>query len=510
MTDPLVLGIDSSTTATKAIAWDQHGQVVVEGRARVPMSTPRPGYFEQGPQDWWASAVTAICQVTAAVDPDRIQALSIANQRETFAVLDADGNAVRPGILWLDERSGDDVRILAERHGIARIRQITGKTPDPTPAIYGLSWLQRNEPETLRRTAHVVEVHGYLVFRLTGQAATSRASADPLGVYDMEADRYADELLAPLGLGPDRFFTANRPGTVIGEVSAETAEATGLRAGTKVVAGGGDGQAGGLGCGVIETGRAYCNLGTATVSGVWASRYMVDPGWRTMSSVSGEGFINELCLRTGTYLTDWFVNNLFGLDGVADPQAYARLEAEAAALPVGSDGLLLTPWWLGSMTPYWDNDARGTMIGLSAEHGRGHFYRAKMEGIALEQALGIGKIEAALGTSVTEIVAIGGGSRSDLWCQILADSIGRPVLRSSTVEASSLGAGICAAMGAGWFGDMKSAVGSMAGRIERRIEPDAARHARYGELLALFERLYPQLRAIYADLAAFKQKGSRR
>jgi xylulokinase len=226
-----------------------------------------------------------------------------------------------------------------------------------------------------------------------------------------------------------------------------------------------------------------------------------------MNSASGEGFINELCLRTGTFLTDWFVSNLFGLDGAADPQVYVRLEAEAAALPPGADGLLLTPWWLGSMTPYWDNDARGVMIGLSAEHGRGHFYRAMMEGIALEQALGIGKIEAALGVPVTEIVAIGGGSRSDLWCQILADATGRPVLRSSTVEASSLGAGICAAVGAGWFAHMKSAVNSMVGRIERRIEPEPDRHTRYRELLALFERLYPQLQSIYADLAAFKQKG---
>ncbi|WP_035484712.1 xylulokinase [Geminicoccus roseus] len=510
MTEPLVIGIDSSTTATKAIAWDRSGQVVVEGRAKLPMANPAPGWFEQDPEDWWASAAEAIRQVTAAVDPARIEALSIANQRETFAVLDQEGNALRPGVLWLDERCGEDVHLLVQRHGVEAIRRITGKTPDPTPALYGLSWLARHEPEILARAAHVVEVHGFLTHRLTGERATSWASADPLGVYDMAARSYSAELTSPLGLGPDRFFDARRPGEVLGQVTAVAARATGLLEGTRVVAGGGDGQCGGLGCGVIETGRAYCNLGTATVSGVWAGRYMVDAGWRTMNSVSGEGFINELCLRTGTFLTDWFVNNLFGLDGAADPEAYQRLEAEAASVPVGSCGLLLTPWWLGSMTPYWDNEARGVMIGLSAEHGRGHFYRAMMEGIALEQALGIGKIEAALGVPVTEIVAIGGGSRSDLWCQILADSIGRPVLRSSTVEASSLGAGICAAVGAGWFDGMKEAVASMTGRIERRIEPDALRHDRYRELLALFERLYPQLRSIYADLAAFKQKGSSR
>ena len=508
MTEPLVIGIDSSTTATKAIAWDSLGNMVAEGRARVPLANPRPGWFEQDPEDWWNSAAEALSQVTATIDPARIECLSIANQRETFAILDGHDRAIRPGILWLDERCGPDVRLLVERHGVERIRQITGKTPDPTPGLFKLSWLSRNEPEALARTAHVVEVHGFLTHRLTGERATSRASADPLGVYDLAGDAYSAELLAPLGLDASKFFTARRPGSVLGEVTTSAAERTGLRPGTKVTAGGGDGQAGGLGCGVNASGRAYCNLGTAAVSGVWAGTCAVGPGWRTMNSVSGDGFINELCLRTGTYLTDWFVTNLFGLDGVADPAAYQRLEAEAAAVPIGSGGLLLTPWWLGSMTPYWDNDARGVMLGFSAEHGRGHCYRAMMEGIALEQALGFGKIEAALGVPVTEIVAIGGGSRSDLWSQILADSIGRPVSRSSTVEASSLGAGICAAFGVGWFDTMDKAVKSMSGRIERTIEPDQHNHRRYQDLLGLFERIYPQLQSIFADLAAFKQKGT--
>ena len=508
MTDPLVIGIDSSTTATKAIAWDRTGKIVAEGRARIPLATPNAGWFEQDPEDWWNSTADALQQVVRAVGKERIEGVAIANQRETFAILDRHGQAIRPGILWLDERCGDDVRLLTERHGVERIREITGKTPDPTPGLFKLSWLARNEPAALAKAAHVVEVHGFLTHRLTGQRATSWASADPLGVWDMAATTYSAELLEPLGLDAARFFDAHRPGSVLGQVTPTAAKRTGLAPGTKVAAGGGDGQAGGLGCGVTASGRAYCNLGTAAVSGVWAGSYAVGPGWRTMNSVSGHGFINELCLRTGTFLTDWFVANLFGLDGAADPDTYRRLEAEAAAVPIGSGGLLLTPWWLGSMTPYWDNAARGVMLGLSAEHGRGHCYRAMMEGIALEQALGIGKIEAALGVPVTEIVAIGGGARSDLWSRILADSIGRPVLRSATVEASSLGAAICAAFGAGWFSTMEDAATAMSGRIETTIEPDPASHARYAELLALFERLYPQLRSIFADLAAFKQKGS--
>lgn len=506
MNEPLVVGIDSSTTATKAIAWDRHGRAVAEGRARVPMANPRPGWFEQDAEDWWSSTCSAIRQVVDAVGAERIEALAVANQRETFALLDAAGRAVRPGLVWLDERSIEDVALLAERHGRETIREITGKTPDPTPAIYGLSWLARHEPESLAATAYVVEVHGYLVFRLTGERRTSRASADPIGVYHLSEGRYAHELLEPLGLGPGQFFEAHRPGTVLGVVDDEAAAACGLRPGTKVVAGGGDGQAAGFGCGVIKAGRAYLNLGTASVSGAWFRDYATDPAWRAMSSVSGEGYIFELCLRTGTFLTDWFVKDVFGIDPDQEPDAYRLLEQEAAAVPVGSEGLLLTPWWLGSMTPYWDSAARGVMIGLSPEHGRAHFYRAMKEGIALDTALGMQRIEQASGRKIAEVVAIGGGSRSDLWCQIVADATGRPVLRSATVEATSLGAGICAAIGAGWFGDAEAAVAAMAGRIERTIEPDAARHGRYRELLAIYERLHPQLQQVFADLAAFKKK----
>lgn len=506
MDKDLVIGIDSSTTATKAIAWDRGGQLVAEGRSALALHNPEPGRYEQHANDWWRSACAALGELGAKIEMSRVAALAIANQRETFVALDAAGEPLGPAITWLDERGREDVGLLSKKLGRDRLLAITGKTPDPTPCLYALHWLMRLAPDRYAKTAHFLEVHGYLVWRLTGLYRTSWASADPTGVYDLEAKCYSEPILEALRLTPKHFATAVAPGSVLGEVTGEAAEATGLEAGTLVVAGGGDGQAGGLGVGTLVPGRAYLNLGTASVCGVYGEAYATDPAFRTMTSVSGEGYIYELCLRTGTFLTDWFVKHVFGADPEANPAIYGELEAAAAALPVGAGGLLLLPYWGGVMNPYWDQDARGLIVGLSGEHGRGHLYRAMMEGIALDQAMGTRNIERVTGQPVSELMTIGGGSKSDLWCRIIADATGKPVRRLVTVEATSLGAAIAAAKGAGWFVSAAAAVSAMAGKVHSTVAPDADRHARYEELRLIFERLYPATREAQAALAAFKHR----
>jgi sugar (pentulose or hexulose) kinase len=506
MDKDLVIGIDCSTTATKAIAWDGRGRLVAEGRSALALRNPQPGFYEQDAREWWQSACAALGELGAKIDMRRVAALSIANQRETFVALDAAGEPLGPAITWLDERGREDVLLLSKKLGRDRLLAITGKTPDPTPCLYALHWLMRKAPALYGKAAHFLEVHGYLVWRLTGLYRTSWASADPTGVYDLAAKRYSEPILDALRLTPKHFAAAVAPGSAVGEVTGEAAAATGLEAGTLVVAGGGDGQAGGLGVGTLVPGRAYLNLGTASVSGVYGEAYATDPAFRTMTSVSGEGYIFELCLRTGTFLVDWLVKGVFGADPTKTPSIYQKLEAEAAAVPAGAGGLLLQPYWGGSMTPYWDQDARGVIVGLSGEHGRGHLYRAMMEGIALDQAMGTANIERVTGQPVTELMTFGGGARSDLWCGIIADATNKPVRRLATVEASSLGAAIAAAKGTGWFPTAKAAVAAMAGKVETTIEPDQDRHAVYGELLAIFEKLYPATSEVQAALAAFKHR----
>ncbi|MFO1036643.1 MAG: FGGY family carbohydrate kinase [Geminicoccaceae bacterium] len=500
----IVVGIDSSTTATKAIAWDAKGRAVAEGRATVPMVSPHPGWFEQGVEDWWASLCAALAMLFKEVDPARVAAVAIANQRETVGFLDENDREIRPAILWLDLRSRPDIDYLSEKLGSGRFLAITGKTPDTTPAAFSLHWMGRCEPENWRRTATTVDPHGYLVWRLTGERVTSWGSADPHGVMALVSKRYSPEIMAALGAVESQFFPPVRPGTHLGGVTPAAAAATGLRAGTKIIAGGGDGQSSGLGTATLGGGRAYLNLGTAAVSGVWSWHFAADPAFRTLTSLSGEGYIYELCLLTGSFLTDWMVSRLFGFDPKADPGVYERLEAEATALPIGSGGLLLLPYWQGVMSPFWNPDARGAVVGLGAGHGRAHVYRAMMEGVALDLAMGYDAIEKVTGVPVTELLGIGGGSRSRLWRQIVADATGRPVRVSATVEATCLGAGMLAAAGAGWYATPADAAREMQGGITDSVEPDPRRHDDYAELLQIYKDIHPALESTFKRLADFR------
>ncbi len=495
----ILVGIDSSTTATKAIAWRPDGVIAGQGRSRMPLQSPANNWYEQNPEDWWHSACEALRELFWQVDPTTVAAISISNQRETFVPLDHDGRPVRPAILWLDQRCEQEVAWLSERVGGEKIHQITGKPPDMAPVAYRIAWMLRHEKELFDRTAMFADVHAYLAWRLTGQFRTSWASADPLGLFDMERRRWSPEVLQALDLSTDRLPEAVCPGTVIGVVSESAAKLTSLAPNTPVVAGGGDGQAAGLGVNALGGGRAYLNLGTAVVGGVYSKEFRVGKAWRTMGSCTGEGYYFETSLRAGTFLIDWFAEHVCGVQ--EDTGALLReLEAEAEAVPIGSDGLLALPYWGAVMTPYWDPLARGCWIGLSGAHRRGHLYRSLLEGIALEQALVSGMIEDATGIAVEEFVAIGGGAASDLWCQIMADVTGKPVRRSGTVEASSLGAAICAAVGAGLYAKPEAAAEEMSNKSFRQTSPSAANHAKYTDLLRIYEGIYPLLRETFAKL----------
>ncbi len=498
----VVIGIDSSTTATKAIAWRRDGSVAGVGRGPIPLTSPGYDRYEQNPEDWWSAATKALRELFQRVKPERVAGLAIANQRETFVPLGPEGAAVRPAIVWLDQRCGAEVPWLAGKVGSDRIHQISGKPPDMAPVAYRIAWMLRNEPELFRATAMFTDVHGYLVWRLTGTFRTSWASADPLGLFDMEQKVWSPEVLAALELRPERLPEPAAPTSIIGVVAAAAAAETGLSPGTPVVSGGGDGQAAGLGVNALTPQRAYLNLGTAAVSGTYSTEYHTGTAWRTMGSCSGEGYYYETSLRAGTFLIDWFARHVCrATEG--DTEIYKKLESEAAGVPIGSNGLIAVPYWGAVMTPYWDPLARGCFVGLKESHRLGHMYRSLLEGIALEQALVTGMIEEQTGVQVDEFIAIGGGASSDLWCQIVADASGKRVRRSRTVEASSLGAAVCAAVGSGWFTTAAEAAEAMSGEITRETEPIPAQAARYAELLDIYRGIYPQLRETFAKLTRF-------
>jgi xylulokinase len=320
-----------------------------------------------------------------------------------------------------------------------------------------------------------------------------------MGLLDVARYDWSDELLKAVQLTREQLPKLFRPGEVMGEVSVEAAKRTGLMQGTPLVAGGGDGQCAGTGANIFIKGRAYLNLGTAAVSGSYGKSYAVDPAFRTMMAVGEEGFSFETAIRTGTYLVNWMVERLFNLNPARNPKIFAALETEAAEVPIGAGGITLIPYWSGCMTPYWDTGARGVIAGLSGSHTRGYVYRALMESLALEQTMMTNKVAAAT-SPVDHFAIVGGGSRSDLWCQIVADASGRDA------EASALGAAMAAAKGAGWYKNVASASQSMSGKPVKTFRPRAKEHKIYSELLPIYTELWPSVSRWNALMQEFVAK----
>jgi xylulokinase len=494
-----VIGVDSSTTATKAVVWDRDGHAVSEGRQEFELSIPHPGWHEQNAEDWWRSTAAALRKAAGGVSASEIEAIGLTHQRETFACLDKDDTPLRPALLWLDARAVKEV----EQYGSEEIHRITGKPPDTTPALYKLLWLRAHEPDVLERTARVVDVHAFLVNRLTGEWRTTVACADPLGLVDMQTFDWSDEVLGIVGLERGQLSELTAPGAVMGELRADVAEELGLPAGIPIVGGAGDGQSAGLGANITKPGRAYLNLGTAVVSGVYSDEYAWAREFRTMGGPIPETYTLETLLQGGTYTVSWFVDKLAGTEASRlglDLSDEDVLEAAAARLSPGADGLLAVPYWSQSQTPYWDDYARGVMLGLRGHHGKAHIFRAILEGIAFEQRLLTDGVASALDQTIDVYIAVGGGSRSRLWCQIIADVTRRTVTASREVETTSLGAGMHAAAAIGWFDSIADAAEGMSG-TGASYEPDERRVEIYGRLFDVYREIYPSVSKLFRPLS---------
>ncbi|MGB5869332.1 MAG: FGGY family carbohydrate kinase, partial [Albidovulum sp.] len=458
------------------------------------------------PADWWSSTKSALGALCTQIDSNRVAAVSISNQRETFGLFHADGRAVRPGMVWLDERAIQQAEDLARTFGADRLHQISGKPVDAIVPVNRMIWLRENEPENFA-VAKYSDVHGYLTHCLTGNWITSVASADPSGMLDIKTRTWSADILAAAGIPAQMMPDLARPGLPIGVVSGAAATATGLIAGTPVIAGGGDGQCAATGAGATEPSLAYMNLGTAIVAGIFSPEYGHDLAFRTETAVADDGYIFETVLKSGTFLIDWFAREIGGVSDENRARFLRDIEAEAAASPIGAGGIALLPFWQGSMTPHWDATARGVIVGLSGSSKRGDIYRALLEGLALDQAYALEKAMSAMGAKITGITAIGGGTASPLLLQIVADATNLPVSKADVAEASALGAAICAAKGAGWYPNLREAARAMGQQDLSVTQPIPANVARYAEFRRVYDDLWPSLSAWNRRLWAFTNNG---
>lgn len=499
----LVVAVDCSTTAAKAVVQDSDGRTVAQAARPLTTMSPRPGWHEQDAEQWWSSTRDAVAEAVAQVkDPTRVRALSVTHQRESFVCLDGDGRPLRPAILWLDGRAHAEIAEL----GTEQVHELSGKPPDTTPALYKLAWLGRHEPGVLRSARYVGDVHAYLAHQLTGRWSTSDASADTLGLLELRRAQWSPALLDIAGVVPSQLPELVPAGAPIGVLLEPVARALGLSPGVMLVAGIGDGQAAALALAATRSDTAYLNLGTSMVLGVQSESYRWDPAFRTLAGLRPGTYTLETVLNSAAYVATW-CREEFGCDLPA-----AALEQEAAAVAPGAEGLLTLPYWNAAQTPYWDPLARGAVIGWHGQHTLAHLYRSVLEGVGFELRLHLGRLEAVTGQAIRSVRVVGGGARSPLWVQILADITQRPLDVRAEEEVSAIGAAV---LGRSWLHRQRDVAGqglhpgqpagaTLPGTI---VHPDARLADRYAALADVHGRIYPQLRELFPAVAAAAARG---
>ncbi|TMF36506.1 MAG: xylulokinase [Chloroflexi bacterium] len=484
-----VLGIDVSTTATKAVLIDETGSVRGVAASEYGFDVPRPLWSEQDPRLWWDGTVAAIGSVLAAtgVPGGDVVAIGLTGQMHGLVLLDERDAVLRPAILWNDQRTAaacDEIRATIGRD---RLIAITGNDALTGFTAPKLVWVRDVEPDVWRRAAHVLLPKDFVRLQLTGDHAIDKADGAGTILFDLRARDWSDEVVDALRIDRSWLPPTFEGPTVTGVVTTAAAMATGLRAGTPVVAGGGDQAANAVGLGAVEPGVPALSLGTSGVIFAPTDRPIVEPGGRVHAfchAVPGRWHLMSVMLSAAGSLR-WF------RDTLAPGEPYGALTDAAGEIDPGSDGLLFLPYLTGERTPHPDPLARGAFVGLTVGHDRRHLTRAVLEGVAFGLRDGLDLMVAAGMPPPTRIRASGGGTASPVWRQILADVLGVELATVATAEGAAFGAGILAAVGAGWHPTVEAAAGAwIDATVAAAPGPNAAI---YRDRHAVYRGLYPAL-----------------
>ncbi len=494
-----LLGIDVSTTATKALLIDEQGAVTAVAATEYTYDTPQPLWSEQDPPVWWYGAVQSIRQVLeeSGVTGDEIAAVGLTGQMHGLVLLNGDGSVLRPSILWNDQRTGaqcDEIRRRVGKQALIRYTGNDALTGFTAPKIL---WVREHEPDIYARVRHILLPKDYLRYRLTGQLGTDKAGAAGTLLLDLRSRDWSREVLEALDIPRDYLPPTHEGPQITGTITAKVATDTGLREGTPVVAGGGDQAAGAVGVGAVTEGIVSLVLGTSGVVFATVNEPFYEPEGRLHAfahAVPGRWHLMGVMLSAAGSLR-WY------RDTLAPGVGYDELLAPAGEIAPGSDGLLFLPYLTGERTPHPDPLARGAFVGLTVRHTKAHMTRAVLEGVAFglrdSFALlkGVGSSDMLLGR------VAGGGARSPIWRQILADVLNSELATVNTTEGAAYGAALLAGVGAGVWPDVDAAC-QAAIAVTGSTQPNAAAAAQYEVAYANYRALYPALKPTFDALGA--------
>ncbi len=494
-----LLGIDVGTGGTRALILDCQGRVVSAAtEEHEPFASPRIGWAEQNPEDWWRACVIAVRKAldAAKVDGGRIACVGFSGQMHGAVMLDERNEVVRPALIWCDVRTERQCAEFTEKAGQERLIQLACNPALPNFTLAKFLWVRENEPQNWRRVRSVMLPKDYVRFRLTGERATDMADASGTLLLAVAKRRWSSEILQAAEIDASLLPGLFESPEVCGQVTPAGAHATGLKAGTPVVAGAGDQAAGATGMGIVAPGTVSATIGTSGVVFAATDRPMLDAKGRLHTfchAVPGRWHVMGVTQAAGLSLR-WF-RDRFGSGAEDGRDPYERLAAEASEAPAGSDGLLWAPYLMGERTPHLDPNARGALIGLTASHSRGHVIRAILEGVAfsLKDSL---TLFAAMGVPVKKIRLGGGGARSSLWRQIQADVYDHEVEIVEVEEGAAYGAAILAGAGAGIWKSVDVACEEVV-KIAQRIAPQPAAAARMQESYQAYRRMYGAISSVF-------------
>jgi xylulokinase len=492
------LGIDVGTGGTRALIIDEMGQVVASATdEHEAFASPKIGWAEQKPEDWWRACGVAVSKAlgNASIGGDQIACVGFSGQMHGAVMLDAKDAVVRPALIWCDVRTEKQCQDFTRKVGAEHLIQLTCNPALPNFTLTKFLWVRENEPENWRRVRSVMLPKDYVRFRLTGDRAIDVADASGTLLLDVAKRRWSAEVLQAAEIDESMLPRLYESQEVCGKVTAEGAAATGLKAGTPVVAGAGDQAAGATGMGIVAPGAVSATIGTSGVVFAATDRPALDAKGRLHTfchAVPGRWHVMGVTQAAGLSLR-WFRDQFgAGKDDGRDP--YERLTDEASESPAGSDGLLWAPYLMGERTPHLDPNARGALIGLTASHTRGHVVRSILEGVAfsLKDTL---TLFAEMGVPVNKIRLGGGGARSALWRQIQADIYGHEVETVEAEEGAAYGAAILAGVGAEHWTSVDSACNEIV-RVARRVAPQAAVVDRMKSQYEAYRRMYAAIQSV--------------
>jgi len=503
---PVFLGIDIGTTGCKVLAIDQSGRVLDSVTEEYPLYTPKPGWSEQDPEDWWGATKSAIRRLVSRrkLDSEEVEGIGLTGQMHGLVALDAGYRVIRPAILWNDQRTAEEASLMNKKFGKEIIAK-TGSLVQTGFTAPKILWFRNNEWKNFNRMRKFMLPKDYVGFKLTGEIKTDVNDASGTSLFNVERRSWSEEIISDLELDMDIFPEVLESPEIRGELGNEVAKELGLKPGIPVVAGAGDQGAAGVGAGAITEGIISVNVGTSGVVFTSSEHYRFDPAGRLHAfchAVPAKWHLMGVMLAAGGSLR-WFRDALCRSEkmiaGLIGDDPYNIIVREAEKVPPGSEGLIFLPYLSGERTPHADPYARGVFFGLSLKHGKGHMIRSVLEGVAfgLRNSL---ELMMELGIRAKEVRILGGGSRSALWRKIISDIFGLRVYMLEVDEGSSYGAAILASVGAGAHRTVEEAVNKIV-KTRNPIDPSQDANNKYSRYYQIYNKLYQDLREDFREIA---------